>query len=134
MNKVFAVLTAICLTTACATPMQKSSLTGVWQIQQVEEIRPEYPTTIEFNQREHRFHTEGGCNNISGRYREHNGKIQFTDPMMTLKACEQSLMTLDRSLSAVVEGAASYRINGQQLEIRNAQGQTLLKAVKAAQP
>lgn len=133
MNKILALMIATSLA-ACATSAPKSALTGVWQIQQIEQIRPNHLTTIEFNPVEHMFHTQGGCNNISGQYQERSSKLQFTDTMMTLKACNQSLMALDRSLSAVIEGAASYQINDQELEIRNTEGQTLLKAVKAAQP
>ncbi|KPN71346.1 META domain-containing protein [Neisseria sp. 83E34] len=131
MKKALPLLIATLLS-ACATSTPPTGLTGVWQIQEVGQVSPENLATIEFQSDEHRFYTRGGCNNMFGKYREHKGTLKMFDTITTLKACESSLMNLDDSLSAAFENTASYQISGQHLEIRNAQGQTLIKAIKAA--
>jgi heat shock protein HslJ len=74
-----------------------------------------------------RVAVEGGCNHIGGRYRiEADGRLRVLDMQSTLMACQdQALMAADTAVSALLEGAAQWRIAEsypEQLTLEHADG------------
>ncbi|WP_326470004.1 META domain-containing protein [Actinophytocola sp.] len=61
----------------------------------------------------------GLCNLRAVKYRAAGSTLIFEPGMSTLMACEPEIMTVEQAATEVLNGAASYRIDGQTLTITN---------------
>lgn len=74
----------------------------------------------------------GGCNTGSAAATIGDTSIEFGVLGLTKMACPQSTMELEFSVALVVQGTASYRIDGDQLTLLNGEYGLLLEAAAAA--
>jgi heat shock protein HslJ/uncharacterized lipoprotein YbaY len=66
----------------------------------------------------------GGCNNYNGPYTAANGQVKIGPLAATKKACTDAALSQQESqFFAALASAVSYQIQGQQLEMQNANGE-----------
>lgn len=70
----------------------------------------------------------GGCNRLMGTY-ELNGDAIAIDPRMaaTMMACPDPIMTQEQSVGTAIGKVGRFRIEGELLELQDADGQPLLR-------
>jgi putative lipoprotein len=67
----------------------------------------------------------GGCNRLMGGYTHEGARLVFSKAAGTMMACPQGVMGLERALLDTLSQVASWRIDGQQLELLDGQGTVL---------
>jgi heat shock protein HslJ len=72
------------------------------------------------------------CNEYSASYQIDGGKIAIGPAVTTRKACEQAVMDQETQYLAALATAATYRITGDKLELRTADGALAASYQKAA--
>lgn len=77
------------------------------------------------------FSATAGCNQIVGGYETAGETLHFQQPASTMMACPPPLDQLERRLADALAKTATWRINGQVLELRDDNGKSaaLLRAV-----
>jgi heat shock protein HslJ len=73
-----------------------------------------------------------GCNTYTAGYQTDGNKISIGPAATTQKACEQAVMDQETQYLAALATAATYRIDGSQLEMRKADGALAATFQKAA--
>jgi heat shock protein HslJ len=68
----------------------------------------------------------GGCNRYGGSYTLDGSNLTIGPLMSTMMACEPARMQQEQALFSNLQAAATYAINGTTLEIKNADGLTVL--------
>ena len=122
-------LFAALLLAACATA-PSAGLAGKWRVQEADSVAIPEGVSITLRADGH-FHTDGGCNNLFGRYRQSGNRLIFSDAASTLKACvDKQYMEIDNRLGAAIGPHRTYRTSGTQLEWLDDNGKVVLKAVK----
>lgn len=124
-------LTLPLLLAACAATPPGNPV-GTWQVQEADTAALPAQVTLELRS-DGRFITAGGCNSLSGQYRSSGSSLKFADAASTLMACPDQQMDTDARLGAAIGKARTYRVNGTQMEWLDENGNTVLKAQKAAQ-
>lgn len=61
-----------------------------------------------------------GCNSFGGEYKVDGNQVTFSGMASTLMACDEPLMTQEGVVFKVLDGTASYKIDGDTLTITNA--------------
>jgi heat shock protein HslJ len=61
-----------------------------------------------------------GCNSFGGNYKVEGDQVTFSNLASTLMACADPLMTQEGTVFKVMNGTATYRIDGDILTIENA--------------
>jgi heat shock protein HslJ len=70
---------------------------------------------------------ESGCNTYSGSYTVDGNKLQFGPLATTRQACpEPETMKQENAFLSAMEQVGSYKINGNQLELRDGKGDSVL--------
>jgi heat shock protein HslJ len=74
-----------------------------------------------------------GCNSFAAGYTVNGSALSITRPSGTQRFCESpaGVMEQEASFQTILPTAASFRINGSQLEIQNAAGQIVVVATRA---
>ena len=72
-----------------------------------------------------------GCNNYTASYQTDGNKISIGPAATTMKACEPAVLDQEQQYLAALATAATYRIDGNQLELRTAAGALAASFVKA---
>jgi putative lipoprotein len=67
----------------------------------------------------------GGCNRLMGSYTLDGERLAFSKTAGTMMACAQGVMALERAFLDTLPQVATWRIDGQQLELRDGQGTSL---------
>ena len=76
-----------------------------------------------------------GCNNYTSTYTQHGGKLTFTSPAATRRMCVASgVMEQEHAFLKALESAATARMEGNELELRTADGALALSLVRSAGP
>lgn len=119
--------------TACSTPMTSAntpaSLAGDWQLYEANQTTLSHPKALlKFDAQQQRFHAYAGCNRLFGGYQQQEHTLKIAAVASTLMMCEPQAMENDRHVIRALESSVQYRIQGQQLELLNQQGQVVLKA------
>lgn len=117
---------------ACAAAPEQTAtdaaLDGDWQIT---EIGGEAAKgSLSFASSEHGFSANVGCNTFFGEYQADDKTLRFSEPAASLMACEAHLMQLDEKLTQSFAQSSHWQYTGETLEIRNRQGQILIKATR----
>ena len=73
-----------------------------------------------------------GCNNYTAGYQTDGNKIAIGPAATTLMACEQAVMDQETQYLAALATAATYRIDGNRMELRTADGAMAATFEKAA--
>jgi heat shock protein HslJ len=73
-----------------------------------------------------------GCNNYTASYQTDGIKISIGPAATTRKACEQAVMDQETQYLAALATAATYRIDGNRMELRTADGAMAATFQKAA--
>lgn len=74
-----------------------------------------------------RFGGSAGCNRLLGGYRTDGGSLTMSSQMAsTMMACAPELMEQERAVVDAISRASRYRIEGERLEILDADGSVLL--------
>ena len=73
-----------------------------------------------------------GCNNYTASYQADGNKITIGPAATTMMACEQAVMDQEQQYLAALATAATYRIDGNKLELRTADGALAATFQKAA--
>lgn len=60
-----------------------------------------------------------GCNDLGGTAKAADGKIRFENVVSTRKACGDEVMRVEQTVLDTLRGAATYRIDGDQLSLIN---------------
>ena len=77
----------------------------------------------------------GGCNSYSSTFTQDGGKLTFTSAATTRRACAASgVMEQEQAFFKSLESAATARIEGNQLELRTADGALALSLVRKPDP
>ncbi len=63
-----------------------------------------------------------GCNDYTASYQSDGNKISIGPAATTMKACEQTIMDQETQYLAALATAATYRLDGDKLELRTADG------------
>lgn len=92
---------------------------------------PDREPTVEFGSG--RVSGSAGCNTYAASFETGDGKLTTGRALSTMMACEPSIMAQERAFLKNLQAAASYKLDGDQLTITDAQGQTLL-AFRAERP
>jgi heat shock protein HslJ len=116
-------LVASLLLSACTA--QAKSLQGSWALTT---YGPEGATTpvASGSQASITFGDDGtvsgstGCNSFGGEYKVDGGQVTFNGLASTLMACDEPLMTQEGTVFQVLDGTATYRIDGDTLTITKA--------------
>ena len=74
-----------------------------------------------------------GCNSFSGGYTVDGNQISMGEMATTLMACPEPLMLQEQGLTAALGGAATYAIEGDTLQLIDADGNVLATFVPAVQ-
>lgn len=126
--KPVALFAALLLAACVAAP--SADLAGKWRVQEADSVAMPEGVSITLRADGH-FHTDGGCNNLFGRYRQSGNRLIFSDAASTLKACvDKQYMEIDNRLGAAIGPHRTYRTSGTQLEWLDDNGKVVLKAVK----
>jgi heat shock protein HslJ len=72
-----------------------------------------------------------GCNNYTASYTTDGNKISISPAATTMMACEQAVMDQETQYLAALATAATYRIDGNKLELRTADGALAATFTKA---
>ncbi len=75
-----------------------------------------------------------GCNRYGGAYTAKGNKLTVKVGFTTMMACPDAQMAQERQYLAALASAASYKVAGDQLVIKNAKGATVLTFKPEAQP
>lgn len=121
MKKVLLFLLLVSLLLPACTSQEKS-LQGSWSLTS---YGPEGATTpaVPDSQASITFNDDGtlagtsGCNGFGGEYSVDGDEIKFSGLVSTLMACEEPLMTQEGTVFKVLDGTASYKIDGDTLTI-----------------
>jgi putative lipoprotein len=107
---------------ACGSP--EKSLQGTWTLTAygpqgaTTPVAPNSQATITFNE-DGTLTGNSGCNGFGGSYKVDGDQITFSGLVSTLMACEEPLMTQEGSVFKVLDGTASYKIDGDALTLTN---------------
>jgi heat shock protein HslJ len=116
------ILFASLVLSAC-TPQEKS-LEGTWSLTAYGPegaIMPPAPGSqgsVTFNA-DGTISGTSGCNSFGGGYKVDGDQVTFTGLVSTLMACEEPLMTQEGNVFKVLDGTASYKIDGETLTLTN---------------
>ena len=132
MRSIFFIFSIVCLITACDTAKKVASndanstpLTGTkWRLIELdgkpvaEKINGKEPF-LELQEVDKRYAASGGCNGIGGQFTfSKNGRIQFSQGMSTMMACEN--MEVETQLKNALIATDNYTINGNTLSLNKA--------------
>jgi uncharacterized lipoprotein YbaY/heat shock protein HslJ len=115
----------------CAPRQSDASLTNTyWKILRLgsAEIVPTEGATdphLTLQESEMAFAATVGCNNMFGRFTVSGDRLVFTGAGSTMMACPPPLDEWERQLSLVLAETAGWRVDGQALELTDADGGTL---------
>jgi heat shock protein HslJ len=74
-----------------------------------------------------------GCNQYTAGYAADGSRLRFTTPASTRKMCAgEGLMEQEQMFLKALESVATMRVEGNRLEMRNAQGALLVSATQAS--
>ncbi len=110
----------------CEQSMSDASLTNTyWRLvrlggEPVEPVEGRREPHMILRSTEDRFAATVGCNQMIGGFALDGQKIEFGQAAMTMMACPPPLDTLERALAGALQNTATWRINGNALELRNA--------------
>lgn len=116
------VLFMILLLSACTA--QDNSLVGNWRLTSYGPEGSLNPAVADSNA-ELTFNEDGtvngnsGCNGFGGEYTVEGDQITFSELFSTLMACEEPLMSQEGAVFQVLNGGASFTIDGETLTITN---------------
>ena len=122
-------------------PQEQTPLTGtLWQVTMVNNGQEAVVGIIEGTELTATFEEDGtvfgsgGCNNFSGGYTIDGDQIAIDPLAVTMMFCEgvEGLMEQEAAFTAALESAATYSIQGDQLELRTADGALAVSFVAAA--
>jgi heat shock protein HslJ len=77
--------------------------------------------TVEFGT-DGRLAGSGGCNRYNGAYEAKDGTIKVGQIATTMMACDPTVMDQERAYLQALQAAATYKIDGDELEIFDAKG------------
>ncbi|TVR98818.1 MAG: META domain-containing protein [Rhodospirillales bacterium] len=112
----------------CERSMTDASLTNTyWRLVRladtaVETIQGRREPHMLLRAAEDRFVATVGCNQMIGGFTLDGETIEFGQAAMTMMACPPPLDTLERTLTEALERTATWRINGNALELRDTDG------------
>jgi heat shock protein HslJ len=121
MNKVLLFLLLIGLLLPACTAREKS-LQGRWTLTAygpegaTTPVAPDSKPSISFKD-DGSLTGNSGCNGFGGEYSVESDQVKFSGLASTLMACSEPLMTQEGSVFQVLDGTASYKIEGDTLTI-----------------
>ena len=121
MKKVLLFLLLISMLLPACTSQEKS-LQGTWALTAYgpegagTPVAPDSQASIAFNE-DGTLTGSSGCNGFGGEYTVDGDEIEFSGLVSTLMACEELLMTQEGTVFKVLDGTASYKIDGDTLTI-----------------
>jgi len=128
-NRFLAALTLAALAVAACAPSRTPStpLDGSsWLLADLngQAVLPETPVTLNFESG--RIHGTDGCNRYSGSYTQQGTKLSIgKDIVSTKMACAGPVMQQAMAYIAALTQAATFKLDGQQLRLSDANGKTL---------
>lgn len=132
MRQLFFIFSIVCLITACDTAKKAASnnvspdpLFGTkWKLTELngkpvaDKINGKEPF-LELQEADKRYTASGGCNGIGGQFTlSKNGRIQFSQGMSTMMACEN--MEVETQLKNALIATDNYTIHGNTLSLNKA--------------
>ena len=121
MKKILLFLLLISLLLPACTSQEKS-LQGTWTLTAygpegaTTPVAPDSQASIAFNE-DGTVTGSSGCNSFGGEYKVDGDQITFNGLASTLMACEEPLMTQEGTVFKVLDGTASYKVDGDTLTI-----------------
>ena len=90
--------------------------------------------TLVFDRASSRLHADAGCNMLSAGYRIGKGRLNVSQAVTTLKACEPEVMSAEEKLSGALSAVRRYRLRdtpaGTELALSDRHGKIRILAVK----
>lgn len=87
---------------------------------------PQRAPTLTFNPNKQRIAGSGGCNRFIGGYTLKGSSLTFTQPGITMMACQKG-MTVERHYMQALNHVASWRIDNSTLTLLDANGHPLAR-------
>lgn len=120
---------------ACASAEDGASLEGtIWELVSYQnrdgetvEAVPGSGARAEFDGQQ--ISGDSGCNRFSGSYTVDGNSISIGPLASTLMACPDPLMEQEFGFTSGLQSASTYEISGDQLELANAEGETVVTFV-----
>lgn len=124
MKKYLFSLLMISLIFSACSAQEPVSLTGAWTLQSFGPASAPTPAVAD-SQAGITFNDDGsvtgnsGCNGFGGSYTVDGNQITFSEIVSTLMLCEEPLMQQEDTLHQVLNGTATYQIEGSTLTLSN---------------
>ncbi|HRP06900.1 MAG TPA: META domain-containing protein [Gemmatimonadales bacterium] len=118
-----ALVAAATVLLAAACGGQPGDLAGTnWTLQKLGEETITMPSGgrqafLRFGADDERYGASAGCNQLGGSWSADAGEIEFGPAVSTLMACDEQIMSRERTLGEMLQAASHYRINGDLLEL-----------------
>ena len=127
---IFTLLLSACGQQGGAAPA--ADLTGQWTLTTLYGQEPLSDTTITANFENGEIGGQAGCNSYGGQYSTAGQSLSISTLVQTEMACLNPAGVMDQESTYLktLPQAASFSINGDQLEIQNAAGETILTFTK----
>lgn len=129
----FAMAAACCLAFSCSGPVE---LGGSWVIDSVngeKVVTGEKIPFINFNEADGRIHGCFGVNIVNGTYTLDGDKLTFSQLASTMMAGLPADMEVESKVNAAIGTVASVEVKGENMSLKNAEGDVVLTLVKAAE-
>jgi len=120
----FVIALALSACTAEATEEPSASLVGAWTLTAygpAGATTPAVPDTeagLTFNE-DGTVTGDSGCNGLGGSYTVEGDQITFSEIVSTLMACDDPRMVQENAVQQVLNGAATFKIEGNTLTLTN---------------
>lgn len=116
------ITTAMLLGVACGGGMSSDLADTNWTLRTLGEdevtvAEDGRPAFLRFGADDDRYGASAGCNQLGGSWSASGGEIEFGPAVSTLMACEEQLMTWERTLAEVLQAATHYRVADSRLEL-----------------
>ncbi|MBE0697540.1 MAG: META domain-containing protein [Anaerolineaceae bacterium] len=116
------------LISSCSGLNGSSNLEGKWKLSLINGQAPLTGSTISAKFEKGEIGGNSGCNSYGGKYSTSGNKLTLSQLAMTEMACmdPQGVMDQESAFLQAFGQAASYSLNGGNLEVQNASGDTIL--------
>jgi heat shock protein HslJ len=125
MKKYLLFLLLVSLLLSACSAGEEKSLNGIWTLTAYGPPSATIPVasgsqaSITFND-DRKVNGNSGCNSFGGEYKVDGSQVTFNALASTLMACQEPLMSQEGIVFQVLDGTASYKIDGDTLTITNA--------------
>lgn len=118
---------------ACSTSGQTAGLSGSsWKLVSFGAVDSQTPAVADIDtslvfDREGQISGNMGCNSFGGKYEVKENTVTFSQVISTMMACAEPQMTQEGTAFKVLNGTATYTLEGDTLQIIDSSGESALR-------